>query len=95
MYYVGIAKSGAEEWDRLWAIYENTKEASEKARIRYGLAGSTEPWILTRYLGYCLDPNKIRSQDATSVVSYISGNPIGKYLAWNFFRTNWDKLFEL
>ena len=96
MYHVGIANSGAKEWDSLWEIYENTTDASEKAKIRYGLAGSTQPWILTRYLDYCLDQSKIRSQDVTAVVSYVAtSNPLGRYLAWNFFRSNYDRLFEL
>lgn len=49
-------------------------------------------WVCCRYLEYCLDPTKIRKQDATSTVVSIAGNPIGQPLAWDFVRANWDHI---
>ena len=41
-----------------------------------------------------LDPNQIRKQDATGVISGIHGNPVGRDLAWTFVNSNWDTLFN-
>uniref|UniRef100_A0A4W5KDY2 Alanyl aminopeptidase, membrane n=1 Tax=Hucho hucho TaxID=62062 RepID=A0A4W5KDY2_9TELE len=46
------------------------------------------------YLNYCLDPEKIRKQDATFTIVYIAGNVVGQSLAWDFVRSNWDHLFN-
>ena len=51
--------------------------------------------FIPRYLSYSLDSTKIRSQDSVSLIRYVSFNPVGKYLAWNFVRANWDQLFEM
>lgn len=48
VYYYGIASSGQDEWDWLFDKFLKTKEASEKSKLMYALAGSREPWILTR-----------------------------------------------
>ena len=42
-----------------------------------------------------LNPEEIRTQDATSVISAIARNPIGKGFAWDFFRSEWDTFREV
>lgn len=46
-----------------------------------------------RYLSYTLNANKIRKQDATSVIVSIASNVEGQTLAWDFVRTNWEYMF--
>jgi hypothetical protein len=41
-----------------------------------------------------MDENEIRSQDVTSIIVYVSGNSVGRYLAWEFMQENWDTLRE-
>ncbi|WP_411016281.1 ERAP1-like C-terminal domain-containing protein, partial [Salmonella sp. s51884] len=36
----------------------------------------------------------IRTQDFFSVVTYISDNPVGNPLVWDWVRKNWDYLVE-
>lgn len=95
VYYYGIANTGLDEWQWLFNKFLNTTDASEKSKMMYALAGSSQTWILNTYLAHSLDSSKIRSQDAVSVITYVASNPVGKYLAWNFVQNNWKALFEM
>ncbi|XP_037365785.1 aminopeptidase N [Talpa occidentalis] len=94
VYCNAIALGGEREWDFAWAQFRNATLVNEADKLRSALACSREPWILSRYLRYALDPSLIRRQDATSTISSIAGNVIGQELAWEFVQNNWKKLFE-
>ncbi|XP_053722536.1 aminopeptidase N-like isoform X1 [Synchiropus splendidus] len=94
VYCNGVAFGGAEEWDFTWRMFQNATLASEATRLRGALACTKLPWLLNRYLSYTLDPTKIRKQDATSTIGYISRNVIGTPLAWNFVREKWKLIFQ-
>ncbi|XP_070819161.1 aminopeptidase Ey-like [Chaetodon trifascialis] len=90
VYCSAIAAGGEKEWDFAWSMYKQATIASEADKLMYALSCTREPWLLSRYLDWCLDPEKIRKQDATSTIVSIAGNPIGQPLAWNFIQANWD-----
>ncbi|XP_056135222.1 aminopeptidase Ey-like isoform X2 [Lampris incognitus] len=92
VYCSAIAAGGKAEWDFGWSMYKNATIASEAEKLMYALSCTKHPWLLNRYLGYCLDPEKIRKQDATFTITYIAGNTIGQPLAWDFIRANWDHI---
>ncbi|XP_066914391.1 glutamyl aminopeptidase-like isoform X2 [Clytia hemisphaerica] len=95
VYYYGIKNSGIEAWDTMFKKFQNNKIASEKTKLLYGLAAIQEPWALERYMQYALDESKIRSQDTSYVFSYVANsNPIGRTVAWNFLKLNWDTIYE-
>ncbi|XP_070690387.1 aminopeptidase N-like [Pempheris klunzingeri] len=94
VYCHAIAYGGVEEWDFAWSMFKNATLASEASRLRSAMACTKAPWLLNRYLEYTLDPTKIRKQDATSTISYISGNTVGMPLAWNFIRARWSYIFQ-
>ncbi|KAM9817543.1 aminopeptidase N-like [Neosynchiropus ocellatus] len=94
VYCNGVAFGGTEEWDFTWRMFQNATLASEATRLRGALACTKVPWLLNRYLSYTLDPTKIRKQDATSTIGYISRNVIGMPLAWNFVREKWKLIFQ-
>lgn len=48
--------------------------------------------LCRRYLRYCLDPDKIRKQDAIPIMMLISDNPVGQPLVWDFVRAEWDAI---
>ena len=48
--------------------------------------------VVFRYLNYSI--TRLRTQDTQSVIVYISRNIYGRYLAWNFVRSNWAYLSE-
>lgn len=41
---------------------------------------------------YSKNEDYVRSQDFFTVWSYISANPIGNPIIWDFYRQNWDYL---
>lgn len=93
--YCSAIETGSEaDWDFLWQRFKNATVVAEADKLRSALACSKEPWILRRYLQYCLDPTKIRKQDATSTINSIASNVVGQSLAWDFIRGNWKTLFS-
>lgn len=94
IYCNAIAQGGEEEWDFAWDQFQKATLVNEADKLRAALACSKEVWILNRYLNYTLNPELIRKQDATSTISSIAGNVIGKTLAWDFVQINWKKLFN-
>ncbi|KAM3625855.1 uncharacterized protein V6R79_018655 [Siganus canaliculatus] len=92
VYCNAIADGGRDEWDFAWEMFRNTTTASEAEKLMYGLSCTREPWLLSRYLSYCLDPTLIRKQDATSAIIDIARNVVGQPLAWNFIRENWGHI---
>ncbi|TRY87998.1 hypothetical protein DNTS_007025 [Danionella cerebrum] len=94
VYCNAIATGGAKEWDFAWDMFDKATVAAEKDKLRAALACATQPWLLNRYLGYTLDPSKIRKQDATSTITTIAGNVVGQSLAWDFVRANWEYIFN-
>ncbi len=50
-------------------------------------------FLFLRYLERALDPDWVRQTDTIEVFKHLGqGNPVGGYLAWNQFRSNWDML---
>ncbi|XP_041800155.1 aminopeptidase Ey-like [Chelmon rostratus] len=94
VYCSAIAEGGVKEWDFAWSMFKAATIASEAEKLMYALSCTKEPWLLNRYLQYCLDPEKIRKQDATSTIISIAGNPIGQPLAWDFIRANWGHIYN-
>lgn len=46
-----------------------------------------------RYLEWSLNSTSgIRKQDGGSVFRHVSNNPLGRYIAFDFFRNNWNEL---
>nr|XP_026655000.1 aminopeptidase N [Zonotrichia albicollis] len=88
-----VATGGEDAWQFLWAKFQEAPVVSEADKLRTALACSPDPWILSRYLQYTLDPTKIRKQDATSTINSIASNVVGQSLAWDFIRANWRTLF--
>jgi aminopeptidase N len=42
-----------------------------------------------------IDPTSgIRLQDANAVFSYVSGNSLGNFLAFDFLRNRWDDIYR-
>nr|XP_055031932.1 aminopeptidase N [Misgurnus anguillicaudatus] len=95
VYCNAIAVGGADEWNFAWKMLQNATVAAEAVKLRSALACSKVPWLLNRYLEYTMNPEKIRKQDATSIIGYIASNVIGQPLAWDFVQANWDYFFKV
>ncbi|XP_061775890.1 aminopeptidase N-like [Nerophis ophidion] len=94
VYCQAVAAGGEKEWEFTWNKFQSSKESSEKDQLRRALSCTKEIWLLSRYLEYTLDPEKIRLRDVTSTISDIARNVAGHGLAWNFLRANWDYISQ-
>ena len=68
------------------------KNAQEKAKLLYGLAHIREPSVIQRFIKLASNQTLIRSQDYFTALSYISRNPIGNVLVWNYIQSEWSSL---
>lgn len=50
--------------------------------------------VCWRLLSLGLEGKVIRSQDLSSLILMVAGNPQGHNLAWDFVKTNWDTLVQ-
>ncbi|KAM7404162.1 hypothetical protein PAMA_004546 [Pampus argenteus] len=93
VYRYGIKNSSTEaEWNIMFQRYKDTSLAQEKDKLLYGLASVENVQLLHRLLEAAKDENVIRSQDLFTVVTYVSYNPLGQSMAWDWTTLNWDYL---
>ncbi|XP_077985458.1 aminopeptidase N-like [Glandiceps talaboti] len=95
VYCNAILHGGVVEWDFMWSRYQQESDYGEKSRLQTGMACSNEPWILSRYLEYAMDGDKIKKQDASRTIQDVAKNYVGRSLAWDFFRARYDDLFDM
>lgn len=74
--------------------YRNAGTPQEERRYLFSLAGFQSPSLLARTLAHTID-GEIRTQDAPFVVSAGLGNVYGRESAWEFVKTNWDRMDRL
>ncbi|XP_069668648.1 aminopeptidase A-like isoform X2 [Periplaneta americana] len=95
VYGQGLKLAGGErEWDIMWNLYLNETDAQERIKLLSGLAHSSEPWILKRYIELSKNETNVRSQDYFTVLSFISHNPVGTPIVWDFIRDEWQYLVD-
>ena len=98
VYYYGMKSVGTEkEWEIMWQLFVDEQDAVEKVKLMNGLAAVKESWILQKYIDLASDTeaNYIRSQDYLTCLTYISQNPNGQSLVWEYVRENWPKLVDM
>jgi len=49
---------------------------------------------VSRLLNTALDSSVVRTQDAYKVFIGVGRNPVGRSVAWDFFRARWDVIFD-
>ncbi|XP_030248229.1 glutamyl aminopeptidase [Sparus aurata] len=93
VYRYGMKKSGTEEnWNKMFQRYKDTSLAQEKDKLLYGLASVEDGPLLYKLLETAKDESVVRSQDLFTVVRYVSYNPVGQSIAWDWTTLNWDYL---
>jgi len=84
------------EWDFLFSRFLNSNNGNEKSAIISALGCIKEDWILERYLDMALhETSGVKRQDGYMVVQAVSKNTLGRYIAWNWIRNNWNLIREL
>lgn len=95
VYYFGLQQVNTEAaWDQVWQLYLAETDAQEKLKLMNALAGIRVPWILQRFINLAVNEENVRRQDYFTLLGYISSNPIGQSLVWDYVRENWTKLVE-
>ncbi|KAM3870028.1 alanyl (membrane) aminopeptidase-like b [Diretmus argenteus] len=89
-----VAAGGEREWEFAWKKFQSSTIASERDQLRQALSCTKKIWLLNRYLGYTLNPEKIQKMDAVSTINQIAKNVAGQALAWNFVREHWTYISE-
>jgi len=95
-YCNAMAEGGEAEWDFGWARYQSSQVATEKATMLYSLTCARDVWLLNRYLNMSLHSDSgVRLQDSYKVIGGVGGGTVGRYVAWDFLRANWDQISKL
>jgi len=80
-------------WDFLWQRYLASNNANEKNNILSSLSCTQEIWLLDRFLAMSINEESgVRKQDGYRVITGVSNNIVGRYVAWNWIRANWSQL---
>ncbi|KAM3940520.1 glutamyl aminopeptidase [Leptodactylus fuscus] len=96
VYRYGMMQSNDEDsWNFMFQEYLKTPLAQEKEKLLQGLAAANSIPLLDRYLKQIYNTDYIKSQDALNVIYYISVySKLGKQMAWDWVRINWDYLVK-
>ncbi|XP_020555308.1 glutamyl aminopeptidase isoform X2 [Oryzias latipes] len=95
VYRYGMKNAGTpEKWNKMFQKYKDTTLAQEKDKLLYGLASVENVDLLYQLLEATKDEAVVRSQDLFTVVRYVSYNPLGESMAWDWTTLNWDYLVK-
>jgi len=90
-----IQSGGEAEWTFAYEKYQASEFAREKSALLSAMGCTQQPYLLSTMLEMMIDSNSgIRLQDANAVFSYVSGNALGNYLAFDFLRNRWDDMYS-
>lgn len=96
IYYHGMRSVGTEtEWNKMFELFANEQDATEKVKLQSGLAAISQPWILRKLIDLASkDETYVRKQDYFSLMGSISGNRNGEGLVWDYVRDNWQVISD-
>ena len=90
-----LAHTGdATRYDEFNERFRTATTPQEELRYLFSLAVFQPKALLERTLARTISGD-IRTQDAPFLVSAILGNVYGRELAWDFVKTNWEKMDQL
>ncbi|XP_067616962.1 glutamyl aminopeptidase-like [Eurosta solidaginis] len=95
IYNYGMQSSGNENsWKNMWELYLSETDASERRKLMGGLASIQVPGILSNLIKLIWDENNVRGQDYFTYLIYISTNPVGESIVWDYVREHWLDLVD-
>ena len=90
-----LAHTGdATRYDEFNERFRTASTPQEERRYLFSLAAFQPKALLERTLARTVS-GEIRTQDAPFLISAILGNVYGRELAWDFLKTNWEKMDQL
>lgn len=93
VYRYGLSSSSDHDmWDKLWNRYQEETSAQEQRDLLYGLAFTNSSEKLKEYI--IKAEKEVRQQDFFTVINYISSNPKGLNITWEYVKKEWPNLVE-
>jgi puromycin-sensitive aminopeptidase len=90
-----LAHTGdATRYEEFGERFRTAATPQEERRYLFSLAAFQPKALLERTLARTIS-GEIRTQDAPFLVSAVLGNVYGRELAWDFVKTNWEKMDQL
>lgn len=83
----------SKEYQFLVRAYQEEQLQEEKERIARALGKFKNTKILEHVLKFALTKD-VRPQDTPFVIASVWVNPVGRELAWNFIKKNWNVFLE-
>lgn len=74
-------------------LYRSTDLHEEKDRISRALGSINNVELLEKVIHFAMS-DEVRAQDAVFVIASVAINPLGRELAWTYFRENWMVLLN-
>lgn len=74
-------------------LYRSTDLHEEKDRISRALGSINNVELLQKVIQFAMS-EEVRAQDAVFVIASVAINPLGRDLAWTYFRENWKILLN-
>ncbi len=93
VYNLVAASGGLREWNTLVKMYKEEENQQEKDRLGRSLGLFKSKTILKKTLEFAIGKD-VRFQNSLGMIASVWGNPIGRYLAWEFIKKNWKMLKE-
>ncbi|KAM8960792.1 endoplasmic reticulum aminopeptidase 1 [Pelodytes ibericus] len=92
VYAVGAQEP--EGWDFLFEKYKTSLSNSEMHLIEMALSLTSNKHKLQWLMDEGMKGHHIKTQDLPHIVSYVSRNPHGGSMAWEFLKNNWDNFIQ-
>jgi glutamyl aminopeptidase len=73
-------------WNKLFEVFAQESDANEKLKLMNGLANIRIPSLLIKLIELAKDEMYVRSQDYFTLLQYISANPVGRPIVWDYVR---------
>jgi hypothetical protein len=80
-----IRNGGVTEFDFALDQYYKTNSSALKTDIIAGLTCSKEGWLLSKLL---------EGEGTLTTIRNIAVSPYGNSFAWNYLKSNWNKLYQ-
>ncbi len=89
----GIETGGTHVWNALWRVFVDPRlPFGYKNPVLGALASSRSPWMLAQLLHRSLNLELMSRAETVYVFALVSNNPVGRRLAWAFFKAHYDVL---
>lgn len=90
-----LSHGGRDAYEKMLKLHDEADLHEERVRIEKSLGALKDPELINEVFQFALS-NKVRDNDKVFVISSVAtSHPLGREMAWNFSKENWDKLHEM